>query len=134
MGTTSIGSTGQQIYKSNELAYGIDSSPIIANIGGMRFIPTSIPVQTGGDMKEYKDATGVTCSIVIPETFQTCSISGLLIKGSGSQMLKKGDEVSGLPSMQGMQTGMKWRIQDFSVTWQNEDVAQVSCTVKSYTF
>ena len=138
MGQSTIGSgatAGQQIYKDKELAYGIGTSPVTCTIGGQQFIPTSIPVQAGGDLKEYKDNTGVTCSIVIPEAFQTISISGLLIKASsGTQVIKKGDEVSNLPSVQGMLTGVKWRVQDFSVNWQNEDVAQISCTVKAYTF
>ena len=138
MGQSTIGSgatAGQQIYKTNELAYGIGTSPVTCTIGGQQFIPTSIPVQAGGDLKEYKDNTGVTCSIVIPEAFQTISISGLLIKaGSGAQVIKKGDAVSNLPSVQGMLTGVTWRVQDFSVNWQNEDVASISCTVKAYTF
>ena len=135
MGQSNIGSTGQQVYKQDELAYGIGASYTKASIGGMTFIPTSLPIQTGGDLKEYKDNTGVTCSIVVPETFQTISISGYLIKNGGSATdIKKGDLVSGLPAVQGMKTGVKWRLQDLSVNWQNEDVAQVSVTVKSYTF
>ena len=139
MGTATIGSgatAGQQIYKDKELAYGIGNAPVTCTIGGQQFIPTSIPVQAGGDLKEYKDNTGVTCSIVIPEAFQTISISGYLIKASsGAQVIKKGDPVSNLPSVQGMLgNGVTWRVQDFSVNWQNEDVASISCTVKAYTF
>lgn len=135
MGQSNIGQTGQQIYKIDELAYGLGSSYTTASIGGFRFIPTALPVQTGGDLKEYKDNTGVTCSLVVPETFQTMSVTGYLIKGSGgSSNIKKGDEVTGLPQVQGMLTGVKWRVQDFTVNWQNEDVANVSVSVKSYTF
>ena len=136
MGQTNIGTTGQQIFKTDELAYGLGTSYATCTIGAFRFIPTSLPIQTGGDLKEYKDNTGVTCSLVVPETFQTISISGFLIKAgaSGGALIRKGDEVKNLPTVQGMQTGVTWRLQDFSVNWQNEDVAQVTVSVKSYTF
>ena len=138
MGTSPIGGNGptqgQQIYKVDELAYGISNGYAPASINGQKFIPTSIPMQAGGDLKEYKDNTGVTCSIVIPEAFQTISISGLLIKNSSSPIIKKGDKIDGLPPIQGMLSNVTWRVQDYSVTWQNEDVAQVSCSVKAYTF
>lgn len=134
MGQSNIGQTGQQIFKTDELAYGLGTSYATCTIGAFRFIPTALPIQTGGDLKEYKDNTGVTCSIVIPEAFQTISISGLLIKNSGSPIIKKGDKIEGLPPIQGMLSGVTWRVQDYSVTWQNEDVAQVSCSVKAYTF
>ena len=133
MGQSTIGANGKQIYKSDELAYGIGNGKTVCTIGGCKFIPTTLPVAEGGDIKEYKDNTGVTCSLVIPETFQTISITGLLIKGSGGS-IAKGDEVSGLPQVPGMRSGMKWRVQDFTTNWANEDVASVSCTVKSYTF
>lgn len=134
MGQSSIGQTGQQIYDGNELAYGIGSARTVCTISGFKFIPTSLPVQSGGDLKEYKDNQGVTCALVVPETFQTISISGYLIKGGGNANLKKGDEVTGLPSVDGMKSGVKWRMQDFTVNWANEDVAGISLTVKSYTF
>ena len=134
MGQSSIGQTGQQVYKQDELAYGLGASYVTCSIGGFKFIPTALPIQTGGDLKEYKDNTGVTCSLVVPETFQTISISGYLIKGAGGNLIKKGDEVTNLPTVQGMATGVKWRVQDFSVNWQNEDVAQLTVSVKSYTF
>lgn len=136
-GTSAIGSgatAGQQVYNQKELAYGIGTNQIVATVGSMKFIPTSIPVQVGGDLKEYKDNTGRTCSIVVPETFQTISISGYLLKESSGTGIKKGDEVTGLPTVTGMQTGVKWRVQDFTTNWQNEDVANVSLTVKSYSF
>ena len=79
MGQSSIGQTGQQVYKQDELAYGLGASYVTCSIGGFKFIPTALPIQTGGDLKEYKDNTGVTCSLVVPETFQTISISGYLI-------------------------------------------------------
>lgn len=134
MGQVNIGETGQQIFKNDQLAYGVGSSYTTCTVSGFKFIPTSLPIQIGGDLKEYKDNTGVTCSIVIPETFQTISISGYLIKGGGSANIKKGDEVTGLPTVDGMKTGVKWRVQDFTVNWQNEDVANISLSVKSYTF
>jgi hypothetical protein len=136
MGTQPIGQTGQQVFKTDELAYGLGNGYITCSIGGTRFIPTSLPIQTGGDLKEYKDNTGVTCSLVVPETFQTISISGYLIKNgsSGGEDIKKGDEVTGLPTVQGMKSGVKWRLQDYSTNWSNEDVAQVTVSVKSYTF
>ena len=135
MGQSNIGQTGQQIFKTDELAYGLGTSYTTCTIGGFRFIPTALPIQTGGDLKEYKDNTGVTCSLVVPETFQTISISGYLImSGAAGSLIKKGDEVKNLPTVQGMQSGVTWRLQDFSVNWQNEDVAQVSVSVKSYTF
>lgn len=135
MGQSNIGQTGQQIFKTDELAYGLGTAYTTCTIGGFRFIPTSLPIQTGGDLKEYKDNTGVTCSLVVPETFQTISISGHLIKsGSAGVLIRKGDEVKNLPTVQGMQTGITWRVQDFSVNWQNEDVAAVTVSVKSYTF
>ena len=134
MGQANIGTTGQQIYKSKELAYGIGTAFTTASIGGRTFIPTSMQVQEGGDLKEIKDNTGATCSLVVPETFQTIQMSGYLCKGGGSGTIKKGDEVSGLPSVEGMRSGLKWRLQDFSTNWQNEDVANISCTVKGYTF
>lgn len=134
MGQSNIGQTGQQVYKQDELAYGIGNGYVTCTVGGARFIPTALPIQTGGDLKEYKDNTGVTCSLVVPETFQTITISGYLIKGQGGEYPKKGDKVTGLPTVQGMQQGMTWRLQDMSVNWANEDVAQVSISVKSYTF
>lgn len=135
MGQANIGTSGQQVYETDQLAYGLGESYIVCTIAGMKFIPTALPIQLGGDLKEYKNNKGLTCSLVVPETFQTITISGYLIKGSGGSDLKKGDEVTGLPSVQGMKSGgVKWRVQDFSVNWQNEDVAQVSVSVKSYTF
>lgn len=133
-GTSTIGRTGQQVYRDDKLEYGVGSSYTTCTIKGMKFIPTSIPVQTSGELKEYKDNTGVICSIVVPETFQTISISGYLVTGSASEDLKLGDEIKGLPVVQGMKQGVHWRINDFTVNWQNEEVASISATVKSYTF
>lgn len=138
MGESKIGETGQQIYKENELEYGLGTGTIVSTIKGISFIPTTIPVQIGGDLKEYKDNTGVTCSLVVPETFCTISITGYLIKKDGSDTnIKKGDLVEGLPMQAVKLTSIenpKWRVQDFSVNWQNEDVANVTVSVKSYTF
>ena len=135
MGQANIGETGQQIYRDHELAYGIGDAPVTCTVSGFQFIPTSLPVQIGGDLKEYKDNTGVTCSIVVPETFQTISIGGYLIKGGQPDAnIKKGDEVTGLPTVDGMKSGVKWRVQDFTVNWANEEVANISLSVKSYTF
>lgn len=137
MGQADIGNgvtKGQQIYKTDELAYGIGTAYKPASINGLRFIPTSLPVQAGGDIKEYKDNTGRTCSLVIPETFQTISISGYLIKNGADVVIRKGDEVRDLVAPSGMMSGVTWRVQDYTVNWQNEDVANVSLTVKCYTF
>ena len=137
MGQATIGNgvtAGQQVYAQDELAYGIGNSYAPASINGMKFIPTSLPVQAGGDIKEYKDNTGRTCSAVVPETFQTSSISGYLIKNGANVVIRKLDEVKNLPTVDGMMTGVKWRVQDHTVNWQNEDVASVSLTVKCYTF
>ena len=137
MGTSAIGTgatAGQQVYGNNELAYGIGNQETVCTIGGMRFIPTALPVQAGGDLKEYKNKVGQTCSLVVPEAFQTISISGYLIKGTGGAIPKKGDEVSNLPTVHGMMTGVKWRLQDLTTNWQNEDVANVSVSVKCYSF
>lgn len=134
MGQSNIGQNGQQIFKSQELAYGLGSTTVVATIGAFKFIPTTQPVAEGGDLKEYKDNTGTTCSIVVPETFQTLSVTGLLIKSSGTGRVRKGDEVTGLPQVQGMLTGVHWRLQDFTTNWSNEDVANITCSVKSYTF
>ena len=131
---------GKQYYKNDELAYGISNSYIKSSIetdsGTVDFIATSIPVQAGGDLKEYKDNTGRTCSVVIPEAFQTSSISGLVIKKDSMPVIKKGALISNLPTPPGMMSGgdIKWRVQDCSINWQNEDVAQVTLTVKTYTF
>lgn len=137
MGQADIGNgvtKGQQFYKTHELAYGIGKDYKPASINGVHFIPISLPVQAGGDLKEYKDNTGRTCSIVIPETFQTISISGHLIKDGADVVIRKGDEVRDLVSTSGMMSGVTWRVQDYTVNWQNEDVASVSLTVKCYTF
>ena len=140
MGQSNIGSgplAGQQIYKTDELAYGLGNSYTTCSIGGQRFIPQSLPLQAGGDFKEFKDNTGQTCSIVVPESFQTSSISGMLIKTqatSASSMVRKGDKVENLPTVQGMVSGVTWRVQDFSLNGENENVAMISLSVKSYTF
>lgn len=137
MGQSNIGNgvtAGQQIYENDELAYGIGNSYAPASINGLKFIPTSLPLQAGGDMKEYKDNRGRTCSIVIPEAFQTASISGHLIKNGANVVIRKGDEVKNLVSVDGQMTGVHWRVQDFTTNWQNEDVASISLTVKCFTF
>lgn len=137
MGTATIGTgatAGQQVYKNYELAYGIGNQEVVCTIGGQQFIPTSLPVQVGGDLKEYKNNVGQTCSLVVPENFQTISISGYLIKGGSGTAPKKGDEVKNLPTVQGMMQGVTWRLQDLTTNWQNEDVANISISVKSYSF
>jgi hypothetical protein len=137
MGQENIGSgttAGQQIYKVDPLAYGISTGYAPATINGLRFIPTSIPVQAGGDLKEYKDNTGRTCSIVISEAFQTISISGYLIKNGANVVIRKGDKVENLSNIDGMMKSVTWRVQDYTVNWQNEDVANVSVSVKCYEF
>lgn len=134
MGQANIGQTGQQIYANSELAYGIGSGYTETTVAGRKFIVQTIGVAEDGDSKTYKDNSGVTTAIVIPETWQTLNVSGLLLKNSGSGMIKKGDEVSGLPEVVGMRSGVKWRVESFSTDWANEDVAKISMTVRGYTF
>lgn len=135
MAEANIGSSGKQFYNSKQLAYGLLESPTVCTIKGVQFIPTSMPVQIGGDIKEYKDSTGVVAALVIPETYQTVQITGYLIHGTGSGAsdIHKGDEIEGLPQVDGL-ADATWRVQDFSINWANEEVANVNITARGYTF
>jgi len=136
MGTAAIGENGQQIYRADKLAYGLGDSYVTTTVAGKKFILQTMGIGEEGEMKTYRDNTGVTCSIVVPETYQTLNLSGLLVAGSGggATTLKKGDEVTGLPQREGMRSGVHWRVESFSTEWSNEDVSKVSLTVRSYTF
>lgn len=135
MGTSAIGTTGQQIYANDQLAYGLGNAYTTSQVAGRTFIVQSISIAEDGEQKTYKDNTGVTCAIVVPETWQTLNINGLLVKKNGALgVLKKGDEVTSLPVVDGMRSGVKWRVETFTTNWQNEDVANISMTVRSYPF
>ena len=133
MGEATIGSTGKMYYRDRELKYGIGgNSQLELSIGSAKLIPTSIQVQAAGDMKEIRDNTGTICSIVIPELTQQLSITGYL---TGAAEVDKGQEVSGVDGIvDGIKGGMKWRVMDCSANWQNEDVTNVTITVKGYDF
>lgn len=117
------------------LAYGIGDAAATVTVGGFKVYLQSAGVSSEGDLKTYKDNVGETCAIVIPEQWQVLNLDGILIKGSGGSMPKKGDEVSGLPAIQGLTTsGFKFRVETMSVAWANEDVAKVSMSVRGYKF
>lgn len=117
------------------LAYGIGTSATQISVAGYKFYATSMSVQAAGDMKEYKDNIGKTCGIVITEATQTIQMTGYLFAGGTGDAVKKGDTVTNLPLTEGTMTaGQNWRVQDFSVNWQNEDVANVNITIKRYAF
>jgi hypothetical protein len=133
MGESSIGSTGKMYYRDRELKYGIGgNTQLELSIGSAKLIPTSIQVQAAGDMKEIRDNTGTICSIVIPEVTQQLSITGYL---TGAGEVNKGEEVGGVDDIvDGIKSGMKWRVMDCSTNWQNEAVTNVTITVKGYDF
>jgi hypothetical protein len=122
-------------WDGQELAYGIGDGRNPTTVAGYKFYATSQSVQAAGDMKEYKDNVGQTVGLIVPEVTQVIQMSGYLFKNGGSGIVKKGDPVTGITGVPGVMTdGVQWRVQDFSVQWQNEDVAQVSISVKRYGF
>lgn len=124
-------------YATKLLAYGIGDTVTETTIGSAKCYLQSISVSAEGDTKTYKDNTGQTAALVIPETWQVLQCEGLMIKGSaGGQMPKKGDEVTNIPVVDGMITGsgVRWRIESFSEQWSNEDVTKISMSVRSYRF
>lgn len=125
-----------QYFESKQLSFGAGAASTVITVGGFQIIPQSISVAEGGDLKEYKNAIGKRCAIIVPEQPQTLSISGLLVESTGSATPPaKGSEVTGIPSIRGIKTsGVHWRLKEFSQDYQNEDATKVSFTVESYEF
>lgn len=119
---------------SNDLPYGVGETTGTVNVGGIDVYLQSASIAAEGDVKPYKDNVGKTVALVIPETYQTINCSGLVVNMGSGELPTKGEEVANLPELKGMRTGVKWRLESFNVDWQNEDVAKVSMTVRSYTF
>lgn len=118
-----------------ELAYGISSDPKQKiKIGSIYIYPTSVGVSKEGEVKEYRGPAGTIIALVIPEQFDQLSIEGYVpeeYKGGVSE-LKKGDVCNLTGLTVDYSTEGSLRLEAFSVSWSNEDVAKISCTVKQY--
>lgn len=121
-------------YANELLAYGLGDTYSTVTVGGAKIILQSAQIASEGESKTYKDNTGTTTALVIPETYQTVQCEGLMIKASSITPPKKGDKVTDLPLLPGMVTGKTWRVESFSASWSNEDVTKVSMQVRSYNF
>lgn len=121
-------------YADKLLAYGINEVQTETKIAGATVFIQSIGISSEGESKTYKDNTGTTCALVIPEQYQVLNIEGIMLKGESAEPPKKGDEVKSLPVVQGMLSDVKWRVESCSVNWSNEDVTKVSLSVRSYNF
>ena len=121
--------------KDELLAYGIGDASQTVTVGGRSVYLQSVRISEEGDVKTYKDNVGQTVALIVPEQYQQLQCDGLMVKKAGAQPPKKGDEVSDLPSIEGLVTqGVHFRLESFSVSWSNEDVAKVSMTVRGYKF
>lgn len=122
-------------YADKLLAYGINDVQTETKIAGATVFIQSISISSEGESKTYKDNTGTTCALVIPEQYQVLNIEGIMLKGESAEPPKKGDKVADLPVVQGMmQDVTAWRVETCSVNWSNEDVTKVSLSVRSYNF
>lgn len=119
-----------------ELEYGLGAEERFVEVGGRSVLAQSASVSDDTEVKEYKNNAGQACTLVVPERRQSVQIDGLMKKGETDNPPEKGAEVSGVDSLgvNGLLTGVTWRLDSFSVSWSNEDVAKVSMTVKSYWF
>ena len=121
--------------KEELLAYGIGEDTQTVTVGGRSVYLQSVSLSEEGDVKTYKDNVGQTVALVVPEQYQQLQCDGLLVKKPGANPPKKGDEVTDLPDMEGLnKEGIHFRLESFSVSWSNEDVAKVSMTVRGYKF
>lgn len=121
--------------KDELLAYGIGAASGTVTVGGRSVYLQSVSISEEGDVKTYKDNVGQTVALIIPEQYQQLQCDGIMIQKSGATPPKKGDEVSDLPDIEGLvKTGFHFRLESFSVSWSNEDVAKVSMTVRGYKF
>lgn len=124
-----------QYAKDKLLAYGIGDAAVETSIGGLKCYLQNEGVEAGGDDKEYKDNVGETCALIISDIHQVLSCDGLVIKGNSGAMPKKGDEVTGIPTVDGLETtGVHFRVKTCNVQWSNEDVAKVNLTIRGYKF
>lgn len=121
-------------YADKLLAYGINETQTETKIAGASVFVQSISISSEGESKTYKDNTGTTCALVIPEQYQVLSIEGIMLKGSSVTAPKKGDKVENLPVVDGMIDAVAWRVESCSINWSNEDVTKVSLSVRSYNF
>lgn len=121
-------------YAKDLLAYGIGTTAVKTKIAGATVYVQSIAISSEGESKTYKDNTGTTCALVIPERYQTLTVEGLMLDGTAATPPQKGDKVTDLPSVSGMLTGVTWRVESCSVNWSNEDVTKVSLSLRSYNF
>ena len=118
-----------------ELLYGISDNPKqTITVAGVTIYPTSIRVSKDGDIKEYRSPAGTIISLVIPETFDSLSVEGLVAKESKNaiQGVKKGEAVTFSGISVPVNTSGTVRVETFECTWSNEDAAKVSCTLKQY--
>lgn len=122
-------------YADKLLAYGINEAQTVTKVAGAEIFIQSISIASEGESKTYKDNTGVTCALVIPEQYQVLTVEGIMLQSKSSiTPPKKGDKVTDLPSVSGMLTAKAWRVESCSINWSNEDVTKVSLSVRSYNF
>lgn len=118
-----------------ELAYGVSSDDKQQiTVAGVPIFPTRVTVSKEGEVKEYKGPAGTVISIVIPQQFDQLAVEGYLPASAKSAAadIKKGDvcSIDGLDVDYSTEGSL--RLESWSVNWSNEDVAQVSCTIKQY--
>lgn len=123
-------------YADKLLAYGINDVQTVTKVAGAEIFIQSIGISSEGESKTYKDNTGKTCALIIPEQYQVLTVEGIMLQGKSSLTPpKKGDKVTDLPVVAGMDANAgAWRVESCSVNWSNEDVTKVSLSVRSYDF
>ena len=119
-----------------EFAYGINENDPKATISvsGVTIYPTSVSVSKEGEVKQYRGAAGTVIGLVVPDQFDQLSVEGYLPadQRSAAADIKKGDvcQIDGLDV--DIDKNGSMRLDSWSVSWSNEDVARVSCTIKQY--
>lgn len=114
-----------------KLEYGMGSSyNTKITVGGVSLYPTSATISREGETKVYKGANGQVMGLVIPETFDSVSIEGLLPSGGKIGSIKVGDKVT-LTGVNGAPTTTLW-LETISSQWSNEDATKVTITAKGY--
>ena len=123
-------------YADKLLAYGINEVQTVTKVAGAEIFIQSIGIASEGESKTYKDNTGVTCALVIPEQYQVLTVEGIMLQSKAALTPpKKGDVVKELPVVPGMLSDTKaWRVESCTINWSNEDVTKVSLSVRSYNF
>jgi hypothetical protein len=123
------------IQHGEELAYGISSNDKQQiTVAGVPIFPTRVSISKEGEVKQYKGPAGTVISLVIPEQFDQLSVEGYIPAAAKTAAadIKKGDvcDISGLDVDYSKEGSL--RLESWSVNWSNEDVAQVSCTIRQY--